>query len=157
MLLGQITMPRCVKWAWLHWVALKIITGDISLFPTTCISFSTFVPPSPSLSLASFLSVSLFSLLFYSFFASLLCTVLPFFSSFHLPFFLSFLFCFFNFLLHAFLSSSFCLFAYNLLINPQYSDRHAVMITLRRFVQLAGWTTRNRNWVGWHFHSSVCL
>ena len=102
---------------------------DISLFPTTCISFSTFVPPSPSLSLPSFLSVSLFSLLFWFFFCFpfMYCPSLFFLLPSFLPFFL-FLFCFLIFLLHAFLSSSFCSFAYNLLINPQYPNRHAVMV-----------------------------
>lgn len=145
MLLGQITMYKCIKWAWLYWVALKIIIEDISLFPATCISFSIFVPPSFPSFFLFFFPLSLFFWLFFCFLfiycPSFLLFLLPSF----LPFPFSFLFCFFLFLIHVFFSSAFCSFAYNLFIGSPNSNGNGVIVTLRGFLQLPGWTTHNYN------------
>lgn len=131
---------------------------DISFFPTSCISFSHFVLLSPSFSLPSFVSLfSLFSFWFFFCFPLMYCLSIYFFLSCFLPFFLSFCFAFLFFYSMPSCQVLFSSFAYNLLIGPQYPNRHAVMVPLRGFVQLAGWIARNRNCVGWHFHSSVCL
>lgn len=107
-------MYSCIKETWLHWVALKIIIGDISLLLITIFPFSVplFLPPSPSPPFPPSLSFSLFP---FSYEASVFCFLLICCSSFlsvvlpsFLPaFFFSFLFCFFLFLLHVFLSSAF--------------------------------------------------
>lgn len=88
MLPGQITLHTCIKQAWLHGMAFKILGRNISPLSTTCISFSLSVPVflPPSLS-SSFLFPSCHFYFDHPFPASCLSSVLPSFFSSSFPFF----------------------------------------------------------------------